>query len=257
MKGSYCFKTKWVLGLFMLFTAAMLQGCSMTAKEDVIDEVELTDTVRWFNTSCALLTEMNRWDYNFFGGAKNTQENQKQAQKILDQWWGVTDRESADSTLDWVLKEGHRGNFVNIMQTLENDGMGDLALEGRPAFLAEQYSLDEKNSQLYAQWYGMYEEYGAGAIDGWDCCRAMSLPGYYYLAGYYTKEEALDKSLEIAGMVQSEYGSWDELMDSYLRGYEFWSEESSDKRREVYEKMKKKSKSPYELEFAMELEKTW
>ncbi len=257
MKGNYGVKADRVLVLIVLLAAAMLQGCSKMGKEEVIDEVELTDTVRWFNTSYALLTEMNKWDYNLFGGAENTEENQKQAQKMLDRYWGVTDRESADQTLDWVLKEGQRGNFVNIMQTLEQDGVGALDPEERPDFLTEQYNMDEKSSQLYAQWYGMYEEYGEGAIDGWDSCRAMSLPGYYYLAGYYTKEEALDKSLEIAAMVQSEYDSWDELMDSYLRGYEFWAEESSDKRREVYEKLKKKSKGPYKVEFAMELEKTW
>ena len=122
MKGNYGVKADRVLVLIVLLAAAMLQGCSKMGKEEVIDEVELTDTVRWFNTSYALLTEMNKWDYNLFGGAENTEENQKQAQKMLDRYWGVTDRESADQTLDWVLKEGQRGNFVNIMQTLEQDG---------------------------------------------------------------------------------------------------------------------------------------
>ena len=257
MKVNYGVMADRVLVLFVILAAAMLQGCSKMGKEEVIDEVELTDTVRWFNTSYALLTEMNKWDYNLFGGAENTEENQKQAQKMLDRYWGVTDRESADQTLDWVLKEGQRGNFVNIMQTLEQDGVGALDPEERPDFLTEQYSMDEKSSQLYAQWYGMYEEYGEGAIDGWDSCRAMSLPGYYYLAGYYTKEEALDKSLEIAKIIQPLFSSWDDLIDSYLRGYEYWSQESSEERRAIYEDLKEREDSPYKIDYHLALEKTW
>ena len=81
----------------------------------------------------------------------------------------------------------------------------------------------------------MYEQFGAEAIDGWDYCRALNLMSFFYLAGYYTEEEALDKSLEIAVTLQEKFDSWDALVDSYLRGYEYWAEESSDERREVYE----------------------
>ena len=35
---------------------------------------------------------------------------------------------------------------------------------------------------------------GENAITGWDYSRALSLMGYYYLAGYYSEQEALDKS---------------------------------------------------------------
>ena len=63
--------------------------------------------------------------------------------------------------------------------------------------------------------------------------------------------------MEFAEKIQPLYDSWDELMDSYLRGYEFWSEESSSSRRALYEKIKTRDDSPYEVDFHMELEKTW
>ena len=47
------------------------------------------------------------------------------------------------------------------------------------------------------------------------------------------------------------------MMDSYLRGYEYWAEESSDERRGIYEEIKAASDSPYQLDFQMSLEKTW
>ena len=54
-------------------------------------------------------------------------------------------------------------------------------------------------AQNYADMFGFYEQYGPDAIAGWDYCRAMNLMSFYYLAGYYTEQEALDKSLKSPG----------------------------------------------------------
>lgn len=85
----------------------------------------------------------------------------------------------------------------------------------------------------------------------------MNLMSFYYLAGYYTEQEALDKSLEIATAMQPLFESWDDLMDSYMRGYEYWAEESADERRAVYEDLKTRDDSPYTVDFKTELVKTW
>ena len=85
----------------------------------------------------------------------------------------------------------------------------------------------------------------------------MNLVGNYYIAGYYSKEEALDKSLEIGKELQTKFDSWDSMTDSYLAGYEYWSEESSDERRAVYEKIKAAEDTPYSLDWNLNMEKTW
>ena len=85
----------------------------------------------------------------------------------------------------------------------------------------------------------------------------MNLLGFYYLAGYYTEQEALDLSLELATQIQPLYASWDELIDSYLRGYEYWAEESSDERRAVYEDLKSRPDNPFAVDYNTVLEKTW
>ncbi len=219
--------------------------------------VEITDTVRWFNASYAVLTELNGWDYNRFAGLPANEESMALEQESLDEWWGVTDRASADETLDWILTEGHRADFVDNMSYLEEAGMSDVAPEDRAAFVLEYFQVTEDGAQLMADCYGYYEQYGATAIDGWDYCRAMNLLSFYYLAGYYTEQEALDKSLEIAQTMQPLFGSWDELVDSYLRGYEYWAEESSDERRAVYEELKGRDDNPYAVDYNTALEKTW
>ncbi|MCI8416277.1 MAG: DUF1266 domain-containing protein [Lachnospiraceae bacterium] len=228
-----------------------------TPQEEEAKAPELSDTVRWFNASYAVLTEINHWDYNLFGGVTVDTTNQLLVQQLLEQWWDVTDRQSADETLEWIVTEGHRTSFAADMQMLDEDGMGEIAPEERAAYLLEYYEVDENQAEIFAVGYSAYEKYGANAIAGWDYCRALNLMGYYYVAGYYTLEEALDLSLDIALAVQPQFESWDELIDSYMYGYEYWQEASSQERRDIYEDLKTREDNPYAVDFKTTLEKTW
>ena len=215
-----------------------------------------TDTVQWFNASYAILTEINGNDYNVFGGGTPNAVSEAMYQAMLDNSWGVTDRESADETLDWILTEGHRTDFMYTGELLsmmaEECGEDELV-----NFLMQEYDESQEEAEYDAAIYEMYKEYGDTAIAGWDYCRALSLMSFYYMAGYYTKEEALDKSLEIAETLQPMYHSWDELVDSYLRGYEYWAEEDSSERREIYEELLEANDNPFRVDYNTTLEKTW
>lgn len=218
---------------------------------------ELTDTIRWFNASYAVLTDLNGWDYNRFAGLAANDDVMAMEQKSLEEWWSVTDRATADSTLDWILTEGHRATFAEDMAYLEEAGIRDIVPQERSAFLLDQFEMTEDEAQNYAEMFGFYEQYGPDAIAGWDYCRAMNLMSFYYLAGYYTEQEALDTSLEIARTMQPLFESWDDLMSSYMRGYEYWAEESAEERRALYEDLKTRQDNPYSVDFKMQLEKTW
>lgn len=219
--------------------------------------VELTDTVRWFNASYAVLTELNGQDYNRFAGLPANDTTKALEQQSLNEWWGVTDRASADETLDWILNEGHRYGFADNNKYLEESGMGSVGADERKAFVLENFDVTDEEADTYVSSYAIYEEFGEHAIDGWDYCRAMNLLSFYYLAGYYTEQEALDKSLEIAQTMQPLFESWDDLIASYMRGYEYWAEESSDERQAIYEDLKTRADNPYVVDFKMTLEKTW
>lgn len=243
---------------------ASFQASCSTFHEEVPEEedrttAEMSDTIRWFNASYAVLTELNGWDYNRFAGLPANDTTMEMEIESLKEWWDVTDRASADDTLEWILTEGHRTGFAENMAVFEESGLGNEAAEDRADFILDNFDVDADEAEGYAAAYALYEEFGEHAIDGWDYCRAMNLLSFYYLAGYYTEEESLDKSLEIAQMIQTDSGfeSWDDLMESYLRGYEYWAEESSDERRAVYEDLKGREDNPYAVDFKMALEKTW
>ncbi len=180
---------------------------------ETASSTESSDTIQWFNNTYATLTVLNTWDYTLYGGQPADETGRGLSQNILQNSWDVTDRASADETLDWILTEGHRVAFAEEMDYL--------------------------------------------ADAGWDYSHAMSLLGFYYLAGYYTEEESLDYSLDLAKDIQNHFDSWDSFMESYFIGYEYWAGEDSDDRREIYEELKSSSDIPFQLDWNMTLEKTW
>lgn len=98
---------------------------------------------------------------------------------------------------------------------------------------------------------------GNATGSAWDYSRAMSNLGYYYLAGYYTIEETLDRSLEIAQVIQTRFTSWDEFNESYLKGYSAWSGSSDEERRTVWNGLKGSAFNPYALDWNLPLTKSW
>ncbi len=214
------------------------------------------DTILWINGLYAVLTELNGWDYTVFGGMEPNAVTKKMMAQMLDEWWGVTDRDTAIENMDWLLTEGHRGEFAELMALLDEEGLAAYSEEENAAYLGEIFA-DETEGAFVARAYEAYKEKGPHAIDGWDLCRAMSLLGWYYVADYYTKSEALDKSLEVAQVIQKTFSSWDDLMDSYFLGYEYWSSEDSAPRRAVYEDIKSQDGSPYALPWDLPLERSW
>lgn len=153
------------------------------------------------------MTAINGCDYTMFGGLPANDESLATIQALLTEWWDVTDSQSADETLEWLLTEGHRVSFADDMVYLTEVGVADVAPEERVNYLLENFDVDEAEAQNYAYDLEIYEQFGEDAIAGWDYSRAMSLLGYYYLAGYYTEQEALDTSLEVANLIQDTFDS--------------------------------------------------
>ncbi|MDE7013520.1 MAG: DUF1266 domain-containing protein [Kineothrix sp.] len=219
--------------------------------------VETTDTILWINGTYAVLTAVNSQDYTVFGTMPANDETMASQQAMLSEWWDITDRASADETLDWLMNEGHRADFVEEMEMLKEVGLADLSAEERAGFLSDNYDFTEEEAQQYAQLYNSYEENGMNVMSGWDYSRMASVLSSCYIAGYYTETEALDKALEAAKVIQQNFDSWDSFIESYMVGYEYWAGESSEERRGIYEDLKAAPDSPYSLDWNMTLEKSW
>ncbi len=234
----------------LLLTLLVFAGCG---KKEKID-----DTVKWINGTYAVFTVINNGDINEIGGFKKTPETVQSVKDMLKEWWGITNREEADNAVEWLMNEGHRKDFLqsyyaNELQNLSREELNE-NLE----------KLSKEDKVYYTLLFNAYEKYGEDAVTGWDYSRAVQLLGYYYLADYYTYEETMDKSLAVSRQIQKTFSSWDDFVQSYLYGYQYWNDDdieqkgsSSYNRAETYKKIKAMSNSPYKLDWKMELKKSW
>lgn len=80
-------------------------------------------------------------------------------------------------------------------------------------------------------------------------------------AGYFTLEESLSIQLITAQAIQSQFGSWTEMNDSYYHGYRYWmygNGTAISYRKLAYDELVAMENSPYTvLDFNMTLEKFW
>ena len=161
------------------------------------------------------------------------------------------------------MEEGHRKDFIEEMNLIQEDGLLELSTE-EVKMVFEQMDFTKEESACYLAAIDAYKAHGEHAIDAWDYCRALQLLGWYYVAGFYTEEETLDQSLEVAKKLQTLYTSWDEMCESYLAGYNYWSVDDPNDpssatatRRAIYEELKSSKENPYTLDWNTPLEKTW
>ncbi len=241
-------------------TAAEVETETQNAEKEITSSQSVlreSDTITWFNAAGAVLIYLNGWDYRIYGGIPEGETSALISQQLLDGSWGVSDRESAKDTMEWLLSSGHNASLLKDLAHFEEEGLGEVAREDRAVFLYENWDISEEMAKLYAKCYELYEAGEEDIIIGWDYSRASNLFSWYYLAGYYTREEALDGSLAAAREIQQHFDSWDEFMDSYFLGYEYWAEESSGERQLVYRMLRSMEDGPYRVDWNLDLEKSW
>ena len=237
-------------------TAAEAEGTQATPAPAPAS-ASLDETLQWFNATCAILIKTNGWDYNVYGGLEENESNQAVVQQFLTDYWEITDRSGVDKTLKMLETEGHGVEFANEMIYLKELGIGDLPADKKKDFMIANFTVSDAEAQSYVDWYTYYEANQGHGLAAWDYSRMMTILADAYLAGYYSKEEALEKSLEVAKEIQNSYDSWDQFMEGYFIGYEYWTFESSDERKTIYEELKAAADSPYKIDFNLSLDKCW
>ena len=149
------------------FVLSSLTGCSKTPTGMLVDYAEKkrteegadtadatqNDTLLWINGTYAILTELNGWDYMIYSGKEYNPSMEEYYQDTLEDWWGVEDRETADSTLEWALYEGHRAEFAAIMEQLKEEGIEEVDHDDRSEYLYEYYDMTSDEAEHFANMY--------------------------------------------------------------------------------------------------------
>ncbi|MFQ9800118.1 MAG: DUF1266 domain-containing protein [Clostridia bacterium] len=114
---------------------------------------------------------------DLIGGFKKTELNEEQVKALLSEWWGVSDRATADENLDWLLTEGHRMVFQEDMANLEEIGLVDLSSEELQERGWRIRGTRKRKRRGLWPWWSCNRDKGGHAIDAWDYCRALQVLG--------------------------------------------------------------------------------
>lgn len=173
---------------------------------------------------------------------------------------GISDRDSAIRQNGSLLEKGHRKKYREFISEMKSRGLLSLSEEE----LLARVERENGDVNEFQAAYRAYQAMGEKAVDAWDYSRALQVLGDCYQAEYISLEECLDQSLAVAKKLQEEFGSWDEVCESYLYGYHFWKKDdanyqSSDtaKRWEVYEELKEMEDGPFSVPYDTELKESW
>ena len=203
------------------------------------------DPKYWAMAASALLTELNNERHDLLGSRLPKPIHVKRERWALYRWWGVTNRKSLLSQLDWIDSGGHRFGFDQMTASL--DAMTPAQLNAATIANPEVKTLLEQKNKV-----------GKKSLIGWDYCRYISLCRWGCLVGYLTEQEAWTRIMPVAIKLQKTFDSWADLGENYLVGREFWSEKETDKSgrklREKYDELLKDSWSPWNrCKWAMDL----
>lgn len=229
---------------------------AQSPKEQAVEPSD-ANTIRWINGTYAILTVRNQGDIALVGGMEKNAFNGVVVSQVLKRDWGIYDRASAEEKISWLLTEGHNKSAHDTYNQYHMEQYATLEAFDT-AMEAERISDGEWIRRKAA--YEAVNRYGENAIAAWDLSRALMLLGDYYVVGYYTYDEVMTASLEIAKKIQGMYTSWDDFTQSYLMGFAYWKRSNPwdpqseyQQRVNIYVALKELPDGPYALDFHMPL----
>lgn len=198
---------------------------------------------RWALATCAILTESNQGRHDILGGDERTPKEIKAWQDSLAQWWGDKNREDLLGSLKWIEEGGHRREFDAMARDLSLATPAQLS--DIRARVAANPSVSNK-VEIVMKYKAVFKH---KSITAWDYDRYVALCGWGYIAGYLSEEEAWQKIMPVARLLQKTFSSWSDLGVNHVVGREFWSlkqtQESGNLTRKAYHKLLNDPSSPW------------
>jgi len=194
----------------------------------------------WSMAALALLYRVQNRKLYVLGGAQLSNSSMKYARKRLKKEWDIQDQEDFDEVQDWLITEGHRTEFLELIHRIMNSSQSDIQ-----DYIAEvnrgEHAMSTKTEMAEERArVEMIEEEGSKLKNqgfmAWDQLRYMENCGLGYLAGYLDEETAWENLNSVAKALQSRYNSWKDMGEAYLMGREFWSAIDYRKKGRLYEK---------------------
>ena len=140
------------------------------------------------------------------------------ARYILENSWGITDREDLIETVCRMTYYGHNADFQAYVAMIK----GMSAAEYRELL----NNAEGMDAYMFPYTKRLGEKWGDRGILCWDLFRMSNLVQWGYAAGYLTYPEALALLEPAATLLQKNFKNWNEAFENYLDGYNWWAKEN-------------------------------
>jgi hypothetical protein len=199
----------------------------------------------WALGASAVLIERNWGRHNYLSPHPINPRNIEKWKKSLKNWWGVESRDDLLESLDWAMEKGHRVSFEKWGKYLKE--LNDEQYQQ----LLQEYANDNERLQEIRIVKKYYDKLGSKSLMGWDMSRYICLCRWGYFVGYLSEQEAWEKIMPVARMLQKTFDSWDDLGQNYLIGRQYWSYkytlEEGDIFDDAYQRLVDMKSSPWNL----------
>src|SRR5262245_32753853 len=189
----------------MRYTSAL---CVVAALARCALAQEPVDPKQWALAASAILHQRNGDRHDLLGGRELNPENAAYARELLGGSWQARDRQALENALEWVRESGQRGEFNRF---------------GRMAVAGMEPGPDPDRRRKFEIARSYYPKCGRQSIFAWDYMRYISLCRWGYLAGFLSEQEAWDRIMPAARLLQQTFSSWQEMGRNFIVGRGFWT----------------------------------
>ncbi len=185
---------------------------------------------------------------------------------LVEDWWGITDRESALEVLDWLKEEGHRTIYEVILHLMDKypwyemeqvigKNLPDLLDIEDPDEAAETvskalsfYRSMKEASRLFVK-ESLFEQPYPESLIAWDLGRMINVACWCTEAGFLDEEEAWQHIEKASGIITDTYASWRDFGINYIFGRYVWAgdKEGHDPMIDIVEFLSASEESPWKI----------
>lgn len=215
----------------------------------------LSPTLQWMNTAGSILLASNKGDFHYLAGCYYPGREKEpggldSTRRILQSFWSIHDHDTALETMTRLVHSGMREGYGRMMRHLEIQYPN--YTEEQLIEVARQENPKANEDSFLPKMVMAYRRYGENALLGWDMGRAAYITQRCYMAGYLSMEEMMNLCVQAGQYAQAFFQNWEEMMESYLLGGQYWKDEDANdpdsmtaKRWKIYETLWRGEK-PYE-----------
>lgn len=221
---------------FIAYAAVLVIGLGGTAvlyhffkpREKRVDKGNpLSPTLRWMNTAGSILLAANpSVDFHQMGGYGHYTQSESMRQSLqttLWEYWGIQGRAAAVEEMRALVTRGMRAQYKQEMERLSRlyGSYSEEQLIEEARRINPNADEDSYLPKMLLAW----RRYGENALLGWDVGRCALISQWCYLVGYMDMQTMLDICVDAGKKAQAVFQNWEEMMESYLLGVQYWQHE--------------------------------